>query len=249
MSEHDIDFAQTLAKNGYIFDNEIQQQTRFYVKEFAKVDLFLIAMLQSLTWTGHAIDKANYFKKALDFLKTGSKQALLSLSECAGRYGTEHLQSTLLNWKKLYGELDVPLNISKSRLKEIILFQNTSFKIACKEKRENKITGIGAWLFCAPFKILLNYRRDLWNQDHIDDVWMPLGLEVIRGVKKIIRKQYSYSDFVDMGILSEEEGDIIEGLGTVHIVQAMCKEIAKDANSIVLHINSGLWKLGASDLS
>ena len=51
-----------------------------------------------------------------------------------------------------------------------------------------------------------------------------------------------------MGILSEKEGDIVEGLGTIHIVQAMSKEIANDANSIVLHINTGLYELGAGNL-
>lgn len=248
MSERDINFARALAESGYTSDHEIQQRTKSYARTSNGIDLFLIAIVQSLTWTGHAIDKADYFRKALDFLKTGSEKASSGLSECAGRYGIEQLQSTLSNWKKLYSQLNAPPDISKSSLEEIILFQSTSFEIACRGKMGNRITGIGAWLFCAPFKILLNYQSKLWNQNRIDDVWMPLGLEVIRGVKKIIRKQYSYSKFVDMGILSEKEGDIVEGLGTIHIVQAMSKEIANDANSIVLHINTGLYELGAGNL-
>ena len=88
----------------------------------------------------------------------------------------------------------------------------------------------------------------MWTHDRVDEILMPLGLEVIRGIKKLKRQKYSYSETIEIGSLSEEEGDIAEGLGTVHIVQAMSKQIARDVNSIVLHINSGFWKLGAGDL-
>jgi len=248
MSRRDINFAISLATGGYTFDCEIQEQTKKLVKAFPKADLFLIAIVQSLTWTGHAIDKIAYFKKALEFLKSGSEQALSGISECAGRYGPERLKVTLFNWKRLYNELGAPSDIFKSSLEEIILFQKTSLKTACMAKRKSRVIGIGAWLFCAPFKIIVCLREELWSHDRVDEILMPLGLEVVRGVRKVIRERYSYANFVDIGDLSEEEGDIVEGLGTVQIVQAMSKEIASDGNSIVVHINSGLWKLGAGDL-
>lgn len=248
MSERDINFAKSLANSGYGFDREIQQWTKDLVKAFPKANLFSLAIVQSLTWTGHAIEKVKYFEKTLDFLSTGSEPALSGLSECAGRYGREQLKSTLFNWRKLCNELGIPSDISKLSLEEIILFQNTSLKTACMARRKGRVMGVGAWLFCAPFKILLCFRDELWTHDRVDEILMPLGLEVIRGIKKLKRQKYSYSETIEIGSLSEEEGDIAEGLGTVHIVQAMSKQIARDVNSIVLHINSGFWKLGAGDL-
>lgn len=248
MSERDLNFAKQLAAAGYALDRDIQRRTKEIVSRFPDTDLFLIAVSQSLTWTGHAIDKANYFEKALDFLKSGSEVTLTSLSECAGRYGEERLKATIFNWRKLYNNLNPPPNILKSSLEEIILFQNISYKIACAARRKGNIINIGAWLFCAPFKVIICLRDDLWKIDRIDDILMPLGLEVVRGVKQLIRRRYSYSSLVNEGDLSEEEGDITEGLSTVLIVQNMCKTIAKDAGSNVLNINSGLWEFGTGNL-
>ncbi|MFC1708820.1 hypothetical protein ACFL2J_01995 [Candidatus Omnitrophota bacterium] len=247
MLKQDIHFATSLASNGKDLDCEIQKRTRELIKDFPNLDPFLIAIAQSLIWTNHAVDKENYFRKALDFLNSGSDKSLSGLSKCFGRYGLESLNATLFNWRKLYGEFNAPLDILKSPLEEVILFQQTSLKIACVARKNRRVMHIGAWLFCAPFKMILCLRDDLWKHDRINEVLMPLGLEVVRGVKKMMRGHYSYAQYVDTGDLSEEEGDIIEGLGTVQIVQAMCKTIAKDADSNVLHINSGLWKFGRGE--
>jgi len=248
MDERDIELARSLAASGCALDREIRQKTKDLAKSFSKHDFFLLAIAQSLTWTGHAIDKDDYFNKALDFLSTGSAKALSALSKCYGRYGAEKLRSTIFNWRKLCSELTIPSNILMSQLDEIIRFQNTSLDIACTARQKGRIIGIGAWLFCAPLKIILCLRDKLWNDRRVDEILMPLGLEVVRGVKKLKRQKYSYSDSFEIGYLSEEEGGIVEGLGIIHIVQAMSKDIAKDANSNVLHINSGLWKFGAGDL-
>ncbi len=248
MKEIDINLAKSLATAGYALDVEIQQKTGGYVKNFPKSDLFRIAIVQSLIWTGHAVDKADYFKTALDYLNTSSDSALSDMAKCFGRYGVENLKSTLFNWRKLCGKIKTPYDISKSDLEEIILFQNSSLETACIARSRGEIMGIGAWLFCAPFKIILCLRDKLWNHPRVDELLMPLGLEVIRGVKKLIRKKSSYAESFYADMLAETEGDIREGLGTVELVQALSKKIAKDSNSIVLHINSGLWKFGAGDL-
>ena len=248
MSNRDIDLAKSLTAAGYEMDLEIQQKTSDYVKKFPKVDLFLIAIVQSLIWTGHAIDKADYFKKASDYLSTGSDEALSSMSKCFGRYGAESLKSTLFNWRKLYSKLEVSFDISKADLDDIVLFQKASLETAGIARGRGDIIGVGAWLFCAPFKIILCFRSKLWDHAQIDEILMPLGLEVVRGVKKIIRKKSAYTESFYADMLSETEGDIREGLGTVELVQSVSKKIAKDSQSIVLHINSGLWKLGAGNL-
>jgi hypothetical protein len=248
MPERDINFAKNLAASGNVLDFEIGRTTKQLVNTFHEDNLFLIAIAQSLTWTGHAIDKEDYFKNTLNFLNTGAQDVLSDIAISAGRYGQEKLQATLYNWRELLAKLKLPPDLSKSSMEEIILFQDAAYKIACMERRKERIMGIGAWLFCAPFKIILNFRDELWKNDRIDEVLMPLGLEVVRGVKKLIKQRYSYSRFIEEGDLSETEGDIIEGLATIHIVQHLSKEIAKDSKSIVLHINSGLWELGAGNL-
>ncbi len=248
MSERDINFAERLAAKGKTLDFQIGKAAKQYIKAFPKEDPFLIAIIQSLTWTGHAINKEGYFKNALNFLNTGSQETLSNIGVSSGRYGEERLKSTLYNWRELLAKLKLPPDISKSSMEEIILFQDTSYKIACMERRKERVMGIGAWLFCAPLKIILSFREELWHNDRIDEVWMPLGLEVVRGVKRLIKQKYWYSRSIEEGYLSETEGDIVEGLATIQIVQSLSKEIAKDSKSIVLHINSGLWEFGAGNL-
>lgn len=248
MKEVDINLAKSLAAAGHALDVDIQQKTSNYVKNFPESNLFLVAIVQSLIWTGHAVDKANYFKTALNYLDTGSDNALSGMAKCFGRYGAENLKSTLFNWRKLCAKIKFPSDISKTDLEEIVLFQNTSLETACIARGRGEIMGIGAWLFCAPFKIILCLRDKLWNHPQVDELLMPLGLEVMRGVKKLIRKKSPYTESLYAEMLSETEGDITEGLGTVEMIQAVSKNIAKDSKSIVLHINSGLWKFGAGDL-
>ncbi len=248
MDARDKSFAKEIAEYGLKFDREIQQKTREIIKDFPRVNPFFVAISQSLTWTGHAIDKNKYFEKSIDFLTNDSQKSLSGLSECAERYGSEQLQAVLFNWRKLYYKINPPSNLLKASLEQIVFFQSSSLKIACSLRRKYEVMHIGAWLFCAPLKIILCLREDLWEEEGMNEVLMPLGLEVVRGVKKIIRKKYSYASFVNEGDLVEEEGDIFEGIATAHIVQAMCKKISKDADSNVLHINSGLWKLGAGEI-
>ncbi len=249
MSEKDLSLAKILAEEGLDFDRGIGTDTTTILKSFPKTDPFLLLIAQSLTWTGHAINKGEYLEKVVKYLETSSDNLLSELAQFSGRFGVEQLEITIFNWKKLLYEIKRPGNILVSSLDEIISLQDKSQKIAGMARRKRSIMYIGAWLFCAPFKILLSVRDDLWHQERIDEVLMPLGLEVVRGCRKLIRKQYSYGKMIEGIDLSEEEGDILEGLATVQIVQSMCKRIAQDSHSIVLHINSGLWKFGAGELS
>lgn len=249
MSERDLSLAKILAQEGLDFDREIGTDTTTILKTFPKVDPFLLLIAHSLTWTGHAINKGEYLEKVVKYLETGSDNLLSELAQFSGRFGAERLEMTIFNWKKLLYEIKKPDDVLTSSLDEIISFQNRFQETACMARRKRSIMYIGAWLFCAPFKILLSVRDDLWHQERIDEILMPLGLEVVRGCRKLIREQYSYGKMIEGIDLSEEEGDILEGLGTVQIVQGMCKRIAQDSHSIVLHINSGLWKFGAGELS
>ncbi|HUD44137.1 MAG TPA: hypothetical protein VMR41_01200, partial [Patescibacteria group bacterium] len=108
------------------------------------------------------------------------------------------------------------------------------------EKEE--IKGIGAWILLAPYKILACYRTDLWKDAALDTVLFPLGFQVIRGVKFLHKEGLRVSYYDD---LYEDEKSLGIDLGTTALVQGYEAELADIADSRILHINSGLFKLGA----
>jgi len=115
-------------------------------------------------------------------------------------------------------------------------------------RKQGFIYGIGPWLFCAPFKIVAAHRRELWNDPALDGVLMPVGLEVNRGVRKLIRQRTSWTKGIDENMIGEEEGDLMEGMGTVALVQDLSKKIARSFDSRVIHVNSGLYLYGRGEL-
>jgi len=114
--------------------------------------------------------------------------------------------------------------------------------------QNGSISGIGPWLFCAPFKILTCYRKSFWLDGKTDEIRMPLGLEVVRGFEKLIAKKTQYTQGIDASMFSEEEGGLLEGMATVEIAHGITKKIAQAVGSRALHVNSGLYLLGRGEV-
>ena len=73
---------------------------------------------------------------------------------------------------------------------------------------------------------------------------MPLGSEVIRGIKKLIKRKNKYLEGYDIYMFKEEEGGLIEDKAIVELVHNISKKIASDYDTRVMHVNSGLYLLG-----
>jgi hypothetical protein len=214
---------------------------------FHNKNYFTVAIANAFTWTGHAVEQDNFFKFAIDYLTTGNITSLRKAESFSGRFGPEKLSSGLQGWKSISDQLGSQdfLSCDGKRLYDI---QKECLDIAKQLLDQSQISGIGPWLFCAPFKIIAAHRKDIWKSECLDEVWMPLGSEVVRGVRKLIQQGCKFTQGLYKSMLSEEEGGLVEGMATVMLVQDMSKKIAQISSTRVLHINSGLYLYGKGEL-
>lgn len=239
--------AKTIAKQGEKMNLEISSEQGDLLRSFNDSDYFTLAIASAFTWTGHAVKQDGFLKLAIDYLTTGNMSLLNKIKKFTGRFGPQSLSSGLQGWKAILNQLDEQdvLSCDAQGLHNI---QAQCLNIVYRLLNQQRILGVGPWLFCAPFKIIAVHRKNLWGSEKLDDVLMPLGLEVVRGVRKLIRHGYTYAHGLDKNMLSEEEGHLIEGMGTVALVQGLSKKIAQISHKRVLHINSGLYLYGKGEL-
>ena len=118
--------------------------------------------------------------------------------------------------------------------------------LALRYYNQGKIHSIGAWYITAPFKIMLINRKGIIENPKTDEVLLPIGREVSKGIDKCINKNYSFANNQNKLKITDNENKSITGnaYGDLSLVHNMRKEMAKLANSRPLHIDSGLWLLG-----
>lgn len=243
ISKAELALAETLANDGLEFDLELSDNLCDLISKYPATPFLGLATANALTWTGHARDMDEYYSGALDYLTTGSEDSLNSAVQYFGRLGEDRLSDALKGWKLLLTHVDND-HMLTGNAAIISKTQNKLLRHAKKYKSNSELRGIGPWLFCAPFKILLINRKDLWDQREADDIFMPLGLEVNRGIRKLIRKKYRCTEDISEAMFTDDEGDLFEGMGTISLVQKMSRNLSDAVSSRVLHINSGLYLHG-----
>lgn len=231
-----------LAQAGEPFNERIHFRTKNLIEHYSEEPIFSLAVVESLIWARYAKDKKRFFDLALNYLRMEDDQVFKEAKNLAWRFGPESLKTILRSWKSLLDELrpvGLPQHFSS---KELAKFQQDYVLTkANKLVGISRLSQIGPWVFCGPFKILAAYRRDLWSDPGLDDVWMSLGFQVIQGLRFLSRQ--GFKD-INLELLNEEEPGLIAGLGTVVLAQKFQKKLADFAESRVLHINSGLFELG-----
>jgi len=115
-------------------------------------------------------------------------------------------------------------------------------EVAVSSSQGGDLPGIGAWLFSGPFRILL-CSDARWVRDKRErDIPQPLGIEVLRGVKRA--RKWGWFPSVTPAMLEQEEGDLTEGYGNVLMIHGDCVPVADRLGVSVVELNSGLWWLG-----
>jgi len=242
-------FEHLLASRGEEMSLEISFNQEELIQTYGTDNYFAISVANALTWTGHAAGRDPFFEAAVDYISTGNLISLNRARVFSGRFGDDRLSEALQGWKVCLDRTGTTIeSICSCDAKKLHVIQESCLSVISQLIDQGQIKGIGPWLFCAPFKIVAAHRRDLWRSESLDEVWMPLGLEVVRGVRNLIRDRYTYFRGLHMDMLSEDEGGLKEGLGTVLLVQDACKKIAQATNTRVLHINSGLYLYGRGEL-
>lgn len=226
-----------LASKGEEFNKEISLDKLY--RKHPSESIFKLAITESLIWSYLSIRKKDYDEIVLEWLNKGEGESLLNYSE---RYGLEILQNVLVGWHTILQETGgLKSNFNYKELKE---FQEKVINISVDLYNKNKLHHFGSWILCSPFKILLCHRKDLWKNSDIDEIYMPLGLQVIRGLQYLSRKGLS----IDRNIFTPEDNvTLSNSMSIVILAQNFQKELAKNCDSRVIHINSGLFCLGKFD--
>jgi len=229
------------------------QQTEL-LRKFKTANYFSVAVANSFTWTGHAVSNSDFFKVAIDYISSGNLNSLDETANFSGRFGDEKLANGLRSWRTIISHIQVA-NIQKATAQNLVKLQSNAREVADRLQKQHLISGIGLWLLYAPFKIVAVHLKNLWNDERLNEVRMPLGLEVIRGVKKLIRRKSVWTNGYDENMMTEEEGGLKEGMGTAEMVHDISTKIAYDKNIAcdfdlrrITHVNSGLFLLGKGDL-
>lgn len=102
--------------------------------------------------------------------------------------GESQVRDVLSAWKKLLKQSGLSLISGKFTLDELVQFQKSLLDEYSRLKVSNRLTHIGPWFLLAPFKILLLMRKDLWNEEKLDQVVMPAGLQVDKAIKLLKSK-------------------------------------------------------------
>lgn len=229
------------------------QQTEL-LQKFKNSNYFSIAVANAFTWTGHAVSNNSFFEVAIDYLSSGNLNSLDGTADFSGRFGDEKLAEGLRSWRTIISHIQVA-NIQKATAQNLSKLQSNALAVADRLQKQHLISGIGLWLLYAPFKIVAVHLKNLWNDEKLNVIRMPLGLEVIRGVKKLIRKKCIWADGYDENMMTEEEGGLKEGMGTAEMVHDISTKIVYDKSIIcdpslrrIIHVNSGLFLLGKGEL-
>lgn len=229
-----------LAREGELTNEKIHFRTEELINLYPKISFFILSVSESLIWAKYAKDIKRFFKLSIEYLAKEDKTLFEEIENLAWRFGPAKLATVLKSWKILLNELEISKFSHLFSLKQLLFFQQEALNKALIFSKRGQIPQIGAWIFCGPFKILAAYKKDIWSEFDLDEISMPLGFQVIRGLQFLKKIGCNIS----IELLEEEEPSLHTGMGTVYIAQDFQKRLAKLAKSRVLHINSGLFKLG-----
>jgi hypothetical protein len=231
-------------------DVELRKLIREAISFAGPENYFAALIAHGFTWPEYVgKDTETWYSASIDFLVTGNASRLVDLEACGGHFGVDHLEEALRSWKVLH---DLFAERFHRRMvgREIVEIQQEMVGRAGLLHQEGEIPGIGCWLLCAPFKMLLLEQEHLYGDEAIDDVLPPLGRAVMRGVRKLLKRRFSVTaGFGTRDFTSEEGGSIHEdGMGVTYMVHEIEKRIARIAGTRALPVNSGLWLYGQDEL-
>jgi hypothetical protein len=207
-----------------------------------------IVFAQSLLWTAHAHDNDGFLDYAIPFFESTAMVSDSEVRRHAMRGGHDTLATTLINLRHFKNDLKVVPDFHTCSAKDFVKFQKRAYTTIVNGKSAGTITYIGPWLFLGPMKIILCAEQRLWNDPDIDTLILPSGVEVIRGIRILLRDTNLITSLVPEDLV-EIEGDIYSGHSRDCLINNQLKNIAVKANSTVLHINTACQLLGMGEIS
>lgn len=192
MNKRDIDIANQLSEQGEKFSEDLRNNNRYYF-EHLPYSYFAIASAISLTWTRHAQYEPEFIDYAAGFIdgeNTYDSDIVLKFSY---RFGAEGLETALKNYRIYYNRSrDLMIDFDSCNTHQLSRLQTKLLNRLDMLRNTNVVSAIGPWLFTGPFKIILSDKDGLWDNDGLNAIVLPTGMEVDRGIEKLITEDYSW---------------------------------------------------------
>ena len=219
----------------------IRRQWRQLLNAYPDARPLSVAAAWALVWSKHAKGSDEFLNAAVTFVNRG-RSGLRAAVRHSFRFSPEALERALRSWRLIVsvaGKYAAPDGVEG-----ILAAQQELLDIAGNFYDDGDLAGVGPWLFCGPFKILLCGQPRWLRHPRESDVTQPLGMEVMRG----IREMQKHGELLSLTrpLLKEVEGGLLEGMGSVLIVHGACRPVAARLGLSMTEFNTGLWWLGES---
>jgi len=246
--KRDIEIAQYLSKEGESFSISLTTENRPFFNNLPN-SYYAIASAISLCWTKHAQHNREFIEYASGYIDgTTMRDQSIAATYC-GRFGVESLDGALSNYRYYYSRVrNLMPEFNTCSVQEINRLQQRLLGELNNLRNQRLVSGIGPWLFLGPFKIILGDQQRLWNNDGINAIILPTGIEVNRGIDRLVSERYGFMEDFDIHWLEENTGSLLDGYATCSMAHNFMSKIASLAQASILHINSGLWKYGKQEI-
>lgn len=207
-----------------------------------------ILMAINLKWSGHAKNDDQFLDVAIPWFESPDPIDPQVIIDYKQYLGGEALQRAMYGLRTLKNNIvNIAPDFRTCGTKEILQFQERALRKAIRLIDTNQMGGVGAWLFLGIFKILFSIEPRLWDAPNIDSVCLPSGREVIRGIYRL-RSEAPGSSKFDLNWLSDSEPGLKCGYTTEALIHDECKNIARQNDTIAIHINSALYLYGRKEI-
>ena len=202
----------------------------------ARTGIWPFCVAKALVRSTHARDNSAWYPAAAQYLRSGSQDDLLPARAHSCSFGPDALQRALTSFRTLgeFTGISAPRPYDAARLVDA---QTRAVQYAMKRE----LTGLGAWLFCAPFELMALLRPSLWEDPRLDGLLLPLGSALARGYG--ILQSVGMVE-VDEALLRDSEPGIRNGLTLLYIARGSEEKLAQQASTRALFIHQGIYELG-----
>jgi hypothetical protein len=228
-------FSAELRDENLAFFTELESSHRYYS----------IALAIALTWTKHAKYEADFIRYAVGFFDSQDSTDASLVERFALRFGAESLERAMNGLRTFENNLSAVVpDFHTCDVKDIKKFQDKSLQRLYRLIQDSQVSGVGPWLFLGPIKVILGVQDRFWGDPNIDSIILPTGVEVNRGIRKLIANNSLLVKDFDPNWIVNEEGGLMEGFSNDQLIHNVLRKIAEIGETRVLHINSAFYLYG-----
>ena len=201
-----------------------------------KCGLWPFCVAHALVLTTQARASAGWYQAAAAYVHSGDRSDLTPARGYSASFGPDALQHALMSFRTL-GEFTGISRLRSYDARHLAAAQQTAVQYTMRQS----VTGLGAWLFAAPFELMAILRPSTWEDPLLDELLLPLGSPLARGFGML--RSAGMVD-VDEQLLRDTEPGLRNGITLLYIARGTEEKLARQAKSRCLFIHHGIQDLG-----